>query len=128
MAVLDAAPERFHAKWFMFASIMCILVGPVLSFGSFFVGERKQSAPRAGKDASTILLREMDEYKRSMKTLDTSHYVELAGDFAALLSSVFFVLFLRRWPSVVTMPSGHAWRCSTFSSPYCSLPQSSSSW
>jgi hypothetical protein len=94
---LMAAPERYHAKWLMFASILCVLVGPALNVASFLVGADKEESARisqARKDPAA-LLKQMEEYKKSMKDLGTRTYTKLAGDFAAMLSTVFFVLFLR---------------------------------
>jgi hypothetical protein len=90
------APEHFQAKWLMFLSISCILAAPALHVGSFFMGEAKED-PKASASTKTsaALLREFEDYKRGMRTLDSRGYVKLVGNLAALLSSVFFVLFLR---------------------------------
>jgi hypothetical protein len=94
---LMSAPERYHAKWLMFGSILCVLVGPALNVTSLFVGVDKEESARisqARKDPAA-LLKEIEEYKKSMKGLGTRAYTKLAGDFAAMLSTIFFVLFLR---------------------------------
>jgi hypothetical protein len=46
---LMSAPERFHAKWLMFGSIICILVGPALNIGSRFIGVDKEQSARTSK-------------------------------------------------------------------------------
>ena len=91
------APETFYAKWFMFGAIVCILAGPALNFGSSLIGENAPAAARKGKAAraTAVLKREYEEYKKGVPTLDTRGWTKVAGDIAGLLSSVFFVLFLR---------------------------------
>jgi hypothetical protein len=94
---LMSAPENYHAKWFMFASILCILTGPALNIGSAFIGlDKEQSArmSKAKKDPA-VLVKQIEEYKKGLKSLTTHDYVKLAGDLAGVLSTVFFVLFLR---------------------------------
>lgn len=94
---LLSAPERFHAKWMMFLSILCILAGPLLNAGVFLVGDdQPKSKNRRGNSASLLRLqKELEEYKEGMPELDTRSYVKLAGQGIGLLSGVFFVLFLR---------------------------------
>jgi hypothetical protein len=90
------APETLHAKWFMFASILCILTWPALNFGSNLIGEDKDEA-RMNKRARTtaVLRREFEDYKKGIPTLDTRGWIRVAGDIASFCSSIFFVLFLR---------------------------------
>ncbi len=90
------APEHFHAKWLMFLSIVCVLASPALNVGASLLGESEQDS-RAGaqKRTSDALLREFEECKRGLPALGTRGAVKLAGNLAGLLSSVFFVLFLR---------------------------------
>ncbi len=91
------APETFHAKWFMFGAIVCILTGPVLNFGSSLIGESAQNSARKSKAArvTAVIRRDYEEYKKGVPTLDTRGWTKVAGDIAGVLSSVFFVLFLR---------------------------------
>ncbi len=90
------APEHFHAKWLMFLSIVCVLASPALNVGAALLGDSEQDG-RAGaqKRTSAALLREFEEYKQGIPALGTRGAIKLAGNLAGLLSSVFFVLFLR---------------------------------
>jgi hypothetical protein len=90
------APETMHAKWFMFASILCILTWPALNFGSNLIGEDRNEA-KMSKRARTaaVLRREFEDYKKGIPTLDTRGWIRVAGDIASFLSSIFCVLFLR---------------------------------
>lgn len=110
---LTSAPERFHAKWMMFLSILCIVAGPLLNAGGSLVGnskpngQRKPSAwGRADKMPSlTGLRRELESSENWVPELDTRTYIKLAGKGIGLFSGVFFVLFLRAvalsWGAVV---------------------------
>jgi hypothetical protein len=91
------APETFHAKWFMFGAIVCILTGPALNFGSSLIGEQPPNSARKSKAArvTAVIRRDYEEYKKGVPTLDTRGWTKVAGDIAGLLSSIFFVLFLR---------------------------------
>lgn len=91
------APESFHAKWFMFAAILCILTGPALNFCSPLLAESSKNSASKGRAAGTTaaLRHEIEQYKNGLPDLDTSGWIRLVGDIASLLSSVFFVLFLR---------------------------------
>ena len=94
---LMRAPEHCNARWLMFASMMCLLAGPVLNFGSYLIGDAKAPAIRRPKNeaAHEATFRHLSDYKENITALDTRGWVKLVGDVAALLSSVFFVLFLR---------------------------------
>ncbi|HEY7311231.1 MAG TPA: hypothetical protein VH643_17855 [Gemmataceae bacterium] len=91
------APESYHAKWFMFAAIVCIVAGPALNVCSPLFAEKAPNTAKKGRVEQTTaaLRREIEEYKKGMPTLDTRGWTKLAGDVAGLLSGVFFVLFLR---------------------------------
>jgi hypothetical protein len=92
-----SAPERYHARWMMFGSILCILMGPALNVASFFIGVDKEESARLSraKKDPTVLVKELEAYKKNPKNLGTQTYIKLAGSFAGMLSTVFFVLFLR---------------------------------
>lgn len=92
------APETFHAKWFMFGAIVCILTGPALNFGSSLIGEQAPNTARKSKAArvTAVMRRDYEEYKKGLPKFDSARsWTKLAGDIAGLLSTVFFVLFLR---------------------------------
>lgn len=92
---LSSAPELFHAKWMMFMSILCVLAAPALNAGSIVFSESKAGARGRGSNQTAAILHELEKYKDGMPELDTWGYVRLAGQGLGLLSSVFFVLFLR---------------------------------
>ncbi len=92
---LSSAPELFHAKWMMFMSIVCVLAAPALNTGSLLVGKSKAEARGRASNQMSALLDELEQYKHGMPALDTRDYIKVAGQAFGLLSSVFFVLFLR---------------------------------
>jgi hypothetical protein len=95
---LASAPEQHHAKWMMFLSILCIVAGPLLNTGGFFVGDDKPADPTSPPTKSMSVAHienEIEKYKHGMPELGTRAYVKLAGEGIGMLSSVFFVLFLR---------------------------------
>jgi hypothetical protein len=94
---LMSAPERYHAKWLMYGSILCILMGPALNIASAFIGVDKEESARLSKARKdpAALVKEIEEYKKNITDLGTHTYIKLAGDFAGMLSTVFFVLFKR---------------------------------
>jgi hypothetical protein len=94
---LMSAPERYHAKWLMYGSILCILMGPALNIASVFTGLDEEESARLSKARKdpAALVKEIEEYKKGLKDHGTHTYIKLAGDFAGMLSTVFFVLFLR---------------------------------
>ncbi len=94
---LMSAPDALNAKWMMFGSIVCVLTGPALNLSSGFVVEQKQGASRMSKskDTLSVVVRAIEDFKEDPTALDTNRYIQLAGDLAGLLSTVFFVLFLR---------------------------------
>jgi hypothetical protein len=93
------APERYGARWWMFSSILCILIGPTLNFIAPFIHSAKPAVQvtvtSKDGDGTRFLTRELDSYKHFKDAYEISMYLKLAGNFAALLSTVFFVLFLR---------------------------------
>lgn len=92
-----SAPERFHARWFMFASLVCIFAGPALNFGTILMAESKKPASRSSKSRfdPAAWRKAIEEGKQGFAAFDTKSYVKLAGNAAALLGTVCFVLFLR---------------------------------
>lgn len=94
---LMSAPEQCHAKWMMFMSILCILAGPLLNWGTLILKDDKPTG--RGRPANSMSVAriqyEIDSYKDGLPELSTRGYVKLAGKGIGLLSGVFFVLFLR---------------------------------
>lgn len=93
---LTNAPERYGAKWWMFASILCLLTGPALNFISPFLGD----GPRAKKssksfDSTKMVADEIETYKKLGREMSVANSMRMAGSVASGLSTVFFVMFLR---------------------------------
>jgi hypothetical protein len=94
------APERCGARWLMFSSALCVVLGPALNITSAFVGSPAKAPPAvASRDKNGEAVAEvrlaLREYGASLMARDGRAYVSLAGDVGSLLSGVFFVLFLR---------------------------------
>ncbi len=96
---LLSAPERCGARWLMFASALCVIVGPALNLTASFVGTsaKRPSAPLGTKhtDAAAEVRVALRAYGESLLMRDTRAYISLVGDAAGLLSGIFFVLFMR---------------------------------
>jgi hypothetical protein len=94
---LISAPEQHHAKWMMFLSMLCILAGPLLNWGTLLLKDDKPAG--RGRPANSMSIarvqHEIEAYKQGLPELGTHAYVKLAGKGIGLLSGVFFVLFLR---------------------------------
>jgi hypothetical protein len=103
---LSSAPERFHARWMMFMSILCVLAVPALNAGAILIGECKADNRGRARNQTSTLLHQLDEYKNGKLDLDTLGYVKLAGQAFGLLSGIFFILFLR----AVALGWGAEWR------------------
>jgi hypothetical protein len=96
IACLINAPERCGARWLMFSSTLCVIVGPALNFASGFVGARPKRPPAQVKlEAAAEVNQALRAYADSLKMRDARAYTGLVGDVSSLLSGVFFVLFLR---------------------------------
>jgi hypothetical protein len=95
---LLSAPERCGARWMMFLSALCVVLGPALNTTARFVGASPKRPPvAAGRNADAVVeariaLREVGQ---SLLAHDARAYISLAGDVGSLMSGVFFVLFLR---------------------------------
>jgi hypothetical protein len=100
------ASERYGAKWWMFSSILCLLATPALNFVSALApAEKPEGMPKVARTAKRgteemavgILLREVEAYKKAatLRDMTATGWMKLAGNVAGLLSTVFFVLFLR---------------------------------
>lgn len=94
---LMSAPEQCHAKWMMFLSILCILAGPFLNWGTLLMKDDKPADRRRPTNSMSVarIQYEIEEYKQGLPELSTHAYVKLAGKGIGLLSGVFFVFFLR---------------------------------
>lgn len=93
---LTSAPEQCHAKWMMFLSILCILTGPALNFTTLFINDSAPAPKRGGRaNAGHRFLKEIEKFEDGIPPLDARDYVRLAGQGIGMLSTIFFVLFLR---------------------------------
>ena len=101
------APERNHAKWLMFASMTCIVMGPALGgvSGTLGGGSRIESLDRDEKAAPVTKAKSRSARVPSksfvtgaeehLTVQDTSGILNLASGALGLLSGVLFLLFLR---------------------------------
>jgi hypothetical protein len=90
------APERCGARWLMFASTLCVVVGPALNLVSALVlAPPKPAALTKRSCPAEEMVLALHRYGDSFLAQDTRAYVALTGGAASLLSGVFFVLFLR---------------------------------
>jgi hypothetical protein len=95
---LLSAPERCGARWMMFSSALCVVLGPALNITSNFVGNSPKRPPVAASrnpDAVVEVRLALRELGDSILAHDARAYVSLAGDVGSIMSGVFFVLFLR---------------------------------
>jgi hypothetical protein len=100
---LMGAPERCYARWFMFAAITCLLIGPVSGFITGFLVSMGPPPPamealqarmeRNPQEALRWMQENQDEFWESMTRPYV--YVRACSALVALLGNVFFILFLR---------------------------------
>jgi hypothetical protein len=89
------APDARGARWFMFASLICVCAGPILDFSAGFVARpNKKPLPdeirmKTGAERVAIL------YARELRGNDLSGYMRLAASVISPLGPLFFVLFIR---------------------------------
>ncbi len=102
---LMRAPERCYAKWYMFAAITCLLIGPVSGFITGFLVSMGPPPP-AMEELQERIQRNPQEAARWLQDKENQEqfwdamtrpyvYVRAASAVVGLLSNVFFVLFLR---------------------------------
>jgi hypothetical protein len=91
------APERNHARWLMFASILCILMGPALNFcaGFFGGGDPVQQVREDEVREASGKFGRMGGYTKALSVTRTDGCLRLAGSAIGLLSTLFFGMFLR---------------------------------
>jgi hypothetical protein len=92
---LAHAPERCGAKWWMFASILCLMAGPVLNFITPLVAsDSPMNTEVNGAQACKLIAGEMVNYRSLGRDTSSAARMRLAGSAVNILSTVFFVLFL----------------------------------
>jgi hypothetical protein len=97
---LMSAPERYHAKWFIFAAILFRLVSPTFGIAAGFLsigtpGQRIAARSEAAPDSATGYLRDMRQYPERVSEDSMSAYLMVASGLVSLASDVAFILFLR---------------------------------
>jgi hypothetical protein len=92
-----SAPERCGAKWFVFASMICVLSGPALHYVSGFAyTPPRVRTPGAGEvDIRPGAQQAAVHYVERLRDLDASSYMRVAGSILTPLGPIFFALFLR---------------------------------
>ena len=93
------APERYAAKWFIFAAILFRVVSPTFGFAAGFlsIGTPPPTAGRSSKppDSTAAYVRDLQDYPERMSEDETSGYLMVASGLVSLASDVAFILFLR---------------------------------
>jgi hypothetical protein len=94
------APEHCGAKWLMFASMLCVVAGPTMGTLSGFATDAPtppvQAQARATKPKGPMPAPDrVKHYREAVATDNAAGYMRLASALVNLLSTVFFVLFLR---------------------------------
>jgi len=92
---LRNAPEHCGAKWWMFATMICIVAGPALGIATSLAGGRDRPAQASldGKAALPMTFREA--LAESKKAGAAAAPMKIVSSVIGLLSQLFFVLFLR---------------------------------
>jgi hypothetical protein len=92
---LRNASEHCGAKWWMFATMLCLVAGPVVGTATSLAGgnDRPAVVPVGGKEAPPTTLREA--LAKSKKAGASVAPMQIVSSVIGLLSQVFFVLFLR---------------------------------
>jgi hypothetical protein len=83
------APERHGARWFIFATIICMVVGPVVNIITPFAGGNENVPVRPGVRPVAPQGTVSAALTRSPTT------IQLAASAVSLATTLFFVLFLR---------------------------------
>lgn len=91
-----SAPERYGAKWLMFASMICVCVGPALNFTSGLVAqpvtmtkERLEELEKNGGSKAVV------QMASQLREVNLTTLMRLAGSAIGVFGPIFFVLFLR---------------------------------
>jgi hypothetical protein len=90
------APERCGAKWMMFSAMTCLVAAPVLNItASILVDQELARVHKKQDHTATGIMRGVRDYPEAIQEPDIYGYLRLAGSGLGMLSSVFFILFLR---------------------------------
>jgi hypothetical protein len=82
--VLKHSPERFGARWLIFACMTCFLMGPATNTVCSFAGVKKYPAFKRGPEGF-----------RELEFDTTTRYLQLGTSIITLSSFVLFILYLR---------------------------------
>jgi hypothetical protein len=88
------APERGGAKWWMFASMVCLFATPAINTVCGFM---EAGATHTSRTERLMAFERLtaQKYADSLKTQDSGAYMRLAGAVVGPLGGTFFILFLR---------------------------------
>lgn len=93
------APERCGARWYIFACMLCIVIGPVMGF--FDTASAMLGPTNAQKDAmKSKMFQRVDQQEKDAEAVlaelrKSIGVTQIAGALVSLATTVFFVLFLR---------------------------------
>lgn len=89
------APERGSAKWFMFASMICIFMGPAINITSALAVDAKSMQQNRDHETVTESKSVTIHYFERMRDRNLTAFLKLGGALIASCGLIFFVLFLR---------------------------------
>jgi hypothetical protein len=89
------APERGGAKWWMFASMVCVFATPALNTVCGFMGGYSTTSASRTQRLTALEQLTAEKYMDSLKTGDAESYMRLAGAIIGPLGGMFFILFVR---------------------------------
>jgi hypothetical protein len=90
------APERCGAKWMMFSAMTCLVAAPVLNITASILVDQELARTHKRQDhTATGIMRGVREYPQALEEPDIYGYLRLSGTGLGMLSSLFFILFLR---------------------------------
>jgi hypothetical protein len=94
------APERYAAKWFMFAVILFRLVSPTIGFAAGFLSIGLTPPPESAHhnkapDSAAGYVRDLQDYPTRVSEDQTGSALMVLSGLVALAADVAFILFLR---------------------------------
>jgi|GEM_PF-2830314 hypothetical protein len=92
---LRNAPEQCGAKWWMFATLLCIVAGPAMGTTASLVGLNAPAPSMRLKDKAGASLTFREAVAEGRKAGSSALPMKIASAVIGLLSQVFFILFLR---------------------------------
>lgn len=89
------APERGGAKWWMFASMVCVFATPAINFACGITGANAGTQTSRTNRLAALEKMTAEKYTESLRAQDGGAYMRLAGAVVGPLGGMFFLLFLR---------------------------------